>query len=70
MDRISYNPSLLVVKDFFCFLGYNGEKRSFDKPQKRKVLRKIKAEICSQNMLNPDMEKAARTRKRVLINQN
>ena len=48
------------------FVGYNGEKRSMDKPQKRKVLRKIKAEICSQNISNPEMEKAARSRKRVL----
>lgn len=47
-------------------VGYYGEKRSTDKPQKRKILRKIKAEICSRNMANPDMEKAARSQKRVL----
>ena len=39
-----------------------------DRPEKRKVLRKIKAEICSQNMLNPEMEKAARLRQRVSLN--
>ena len=67
MNRIMFNRSLRSVQDFFV-LGYNGEKRSFDKPQKRKVLRKIKAEICSQNILNLEMEKAARSRKRVLLN--
>jgi hypothetical protein len=49
------------------FVGYNGEKKSMDRPQKRKVLRKIKAEICSQNMLNPAMEKAARSRERMSL---
>ena len=69
VNRIVFNRSLRPVKIFFV-LGYNGEKRSFDAPQKRKVLRKIKAEICSQNISNLEMEKAARSRKRVLLNKS
>lgn len=42
---------------------YNGVKRGLDNPQKRKILRQIKTDIYTKNMSDPDMEKAARTRK-------